>query len=122
MIIKLSKDFSFDAAHNLKDYHGKCEKLHGHTYRLRVTLQGEPRSNGMILDFGELQKIVQSNVLNLLDHSYLNDLIEQTTAENIIRWIWEKLEIPLKGENYRLYELVLWETDTSFVTYSRNEE
>ncbi|MBQ6981656.1 MAG: 6-carboxytetrahydropterin synthase, partial [Synergistaceae bacterium] len=47
----LCKDFTFDAAHNLVDYHGKCERLHGHTYRLRVVLEGEPDAEGMIMDF-----------------------------------------------------------------------
>lgn len=47
----ISRDFKFDAAHKLEKYHGKCESLHGHTYRIRVTLCGEPDEEGMIIDF-----------------------------------------------------------------------
>jgi 6-pyruvoyltetrahydropterin/6-carboxytetrahydropterin synthase len=112
----VSKEFTFDAAHNIVDYNGKCEKLHGHTYRLRVSLKGERAADGMVLDFGMLKSIVEKRVLAYLDHGYLNDINEQSTTENIAVWIWEQLEEPLRGENYRLYEVVLWETATSFVT------
>jgi 6-pyruvoyltetrahydropterin/6-carboxytetrahydropterin synthase len=83
----LSRDFVFDAAHNLERYRGKCENLHGHTYRLRVTLIGEPDEEGMIIDFVELKQIVTQHVLSLLDHSYLNRIIPQPTAENIAKWV-----------------------------------
>ena len=53
----LCRDFKFDAAHNLIHYHGKCERLHGHTYHLRVTLEGEPDSEGMIYDFVDLKDV-----------------------------------------------------------------
>jgi 6-pyruvoyltetrahydropterin/6-carboxytetrahydropterin synthase len=112
----VSKEFTFDAAHKIVDYHGKCEQLHGHTYRLRVTLRGERAADGMVLDFAELKKTVQERVLARLDHGYLNDIDEQSTTENIAVWIWERLAEPLRGENYRLYEVKLWETATSFVT------
>ena len=60
----LCRDFKFDAAHNLIHYHGKCERLHGHTYRLRVTLEGTPDSEGMICDFAELKRIVNDLVIS----------------------------------------------------------
>lgn len=112
----VSKDFKFDAAHNIVDYHGKCETLHGHTYRLRITLQGSPADDGMILDFTILKKKVKEKVVDRLDHSYLNDIVPQSTTENMAQWIWRELAEELKGENYELYEIILWETDTSFVT------
>ncbi len=113
----VSKEFKFDAAHNLTSYHGKCEKLHGHTYKLRVTLSGEPDNEGMVYDFTKLKKIVNEAVISKLDHSYINDSIPQPTAENIAIWIWKALESKLKGKNYRLYEIIVWETENSFVTY-----
>jgi 6-pyruvoyltetrahydropterin/6-carboxytetrahydropterin synthase len=116
MAMYVSKEFKFDAAHNIVDYHGKCEKLHGHTYRLRITLRGEPGTDGMILDFADLKRIVKNRVVNILDHSYLNDILPQSTTENTAGWIWDQLEEKLKGPNYSLYEIVLWETETSFVT------
>ena len=55
----LTKYFKFDAAHNLVHYHGKCEKLHGHTYHMSVTLKGTPDEEGMVFDFTELKKAVK---------------------------------------------------------------
>ena len=71
-IMLLSKEFVFDAAHNLIHYHGKCEKLHGHTYRLKVVLEGQPDSEGMIMDFIDLSRIVKELVISQLDHAYIN--------------------------------------------------
>ena len=117
----LSKEFKFDSAHNLIEYHGKCEKLHGHTYRLRVTIQGIPGNDGMILDYGMLKKIVHERIISRVDHNYLNDIVPQSTTENIVRWMWAELEQPLHSDTYSLFEIKLWETETSFVTYRGNE-
>ena len=54
----ISREFKFDAAHFLPSYKGKCERLHGHTYKLRVKLEGEPDSEGMIVDFAEIKRVV----------------------------------------------------------------
>ena len=112
----ISKDFKFDAAHNLVHYHGKCEKLHGHTYRLRVVLEGTPDSEGMIIDFIELKQIVKDKVISRLDHAYINDIIPQPSAENIAVWIWREIAESVKRENCKLYEVHVWETETSCVT------
>ena len=117
----LSKDFKFDAAHNLIHYHGKCEKLHGHTYRLRVVLEGEPDAEGMIIDFLELKRIVNEQVISRLDHAYLNDIMPQPSAENIALWIWRELEEMVSRENCGLYEVHVWETETSCVTLRRRD-
>jgi 6-pyruvoyltetrahydropterin/6-carboxytetrahydropterin synthase len=98
-------------------YKGKCENLHGHTYKLEVSVVGRINNEDMVIDFIDLKNIVKENILKFLDHSYLNDLIEQPSAENIIFWIWTKLEPLLKSDFYNLYELKLWETSTSFVTF-----
>lgn len=112
----ISKEFKFDSAHQLIEYNGKCENLHGHTYKLRVTLKGEvDKKTGMIIDFTIFKKIVNDNIIEKLDHNYLNNIIKQPTAENIVKWIWNELYSLLKGENYKLYELILWETEDSFV-------
>ncbi len=117
----LQRDFTFDAAHRLTQYHGKCEALHGHTYRLAVILKGIPDSEGMVLDFVELKKIVKEKILSRLDHAYLNDLFEQPTAEYIARWIWGELEEPLGRPNCALWEVHLWETASSSVTVTRED-
>ncbi|MBT1247583.1 MULTISPECIES: 6-carboxytetrahydropterin synthase QueD [unclassified Thermosipho (in: thermotogales)] len=119
-MLLITKEFTFDAAHNLVKYHGKCERLHGHTYKLIVTVAGEKDEEGMVIDFIELKNIVKENVLNILDHSYINDIIEQPSAENIAEWIWERLTEKLKTDRYFLYEVKLYETPTSYVTLRRN--
>ena len=113
----LVKKFKFDAAHNLVSYKGKCERLHGHTYELVIVLKGEPNHEGMVMDFIELKEIVKREVINLLDHNYLNDIIPQPTAENIAIWMWNRLEAKLKRENCFLYEVQVWETSDSGVIY-----
>lgn len=111
------KKFKFDAAHNLVSYKGKCEKLHGHTYELVVIIEGVPDSEGMIIDFIELKNIVNNEVINILDHTYINEIISQPTAENIAIWIWNRLEDKIKRENCHLYEIQIWETEESGVVY-----
>jgi len=108
--VLLRREFTFDAAHRLSKYHGKCERLHGHTYRLAVTLEGKPNEEGMIFDFVELKNAVQSAVLSELDHAYLNDIIDQPTAENIAMWIWRRLEGSVKRPNCDLKSVQVWET------------
>ena len=113
----LIKEFEFDAAHNLIHYHGKCEKLHGHTYKLVVKLEGEKGPEDMVFDFVELKKLVKEKVIEKFDHAYLNDIIEQPTAENIAIYVWNVLVDEVKRDNCRLYEIEIWETKTSGVIY-----
>jgi 6-pyruvoyltetrahydropterin/6-carboxytetrahydropterin synthase len=110
--MKIIKRFSFDSAHFLPNYVGKCKQLHGHTYHLEVILEGEPNPDtGMILDFAKLKQIVSIKVLDVLDHKLLNDVIEIPTAENIAIWIKERIINDLPG----IIMLRLWETDDSYV-------
>jgi 6-pyruvoyltetrahydropterin/6-carboxytetrahydropterin synthase len=113
--VRVTKIFTFDSAHNLVNYHGKCEELHGHTYKLEVTVEGYPDEEGMVLDFVKLKEIVNEKIIKKLDHKYLNEVLGfNTTSENILLWMWKELEEELKGPNYKLYKLTLWETPTSF--------
>ena len=110
----LRKEFTFDAAHNLVHYHGKCERLHGHTYRAAIVLEGTPDGEGMVMDFCELSEAVRERVLSKLDHSYLNDTLPQPTAENIALWIGAQIAPALAGHpNCRLHEVWVWETASS---------
>lgn len=111
------KEFSFDAAHFLPAYNGKCEKLHGHTYKLVVKVEGARDEEGMVLDFALLKKIVQEEVLQFLDHACLNDIIAVPSAENICIWAWQRLQKILQHERYHLYEVEVWETRTSGCAY-----
>ena len=109
----VTKEFEFAAAHFLTNYHGKCENLHGHTYKLAVTLKAKPDENGIAYDFGDIKKRVKKEVIDILDHASLNDIIgEHPSAENISVWVWGKLETHLP-----LYEVSVWESPTSYVTY-----
>lgn len=114
----LVKEFEFDSAHFLPKYNGKCEALHGHTYKLVVKLEGVPYGEeAMIMDFVEFKKIVNEKVIDVIDHTCLNDILPQSSAENIVVWIWQKLEAELKRPNCNLFEIELWETRTSGVIY-----
>ena len=110
--VLIAKEFTFDAAHKLLKYNGPCANLHGHTYKLQVTLSGPVLKNGMVFDFVALKKIVTEKVISKLDHKFINKIIKQSTAENIVIWIWKQLKKDLP-----LYEIMLWETPTSFVNY-----
>ena len=70
------KEFEFDAAHYLPEYNGKCERLHGHTYKLVVKVEGTPDKEGMVIDFIRLKNIVKEEVLSKLDHACLNDILK----------------------------------------------
>ncbi len=95
-------------------YHsGKCARLHGHSYRLDVTVGGSLRSDGpargMVEDFDDLSALVRTEVIDELDHRSLNDVLDNPTAERIVGWIWARLLPRLAN----LRELVLWETATA---------
>lgn len=85
-MIRLTKEFSFESAHALWGYDGKCREIHGHSYRLFVTIKGEPISDernpklGMVMDFGELKSIVAREITDRLDHSFVMRRTEQAEA------------------------------------------
>jgi len=110
----LRKEYGFEAAHCIHNHLGKCRTLHGHSYKLFVSVEGLPDpETGMIIDFNDLSRIVQGKVIHQLDHTFLNDLIPLATAENISIWIWEQLKPGLPS----LVQLELFETTGSGVTY-----
>lgn len=108
----VTKDFTFDAAHNLPRYVGKCERLHGHTFKLRVTIKAPLDTwSGMAFDFTALKRAVDERVVKILDHAYINEIVPNPSAEFIAIWVWRRLaDLPL-------HEIHVWETPTSFVTY-----
>jgi 6-pyruvoyltetrahydropterin/6-carboxytetrahydropterin synthase len=110
----LRKEYGFEAAHFIYNHPGKCRNLHGHSYRLFVSLEGEvDPGTGMIIDFDDLSKIVNEHVLSRLDHRFLNDLIPLSTAENIALWIWEQLRPVLPG----LTQIEVFETQDNCVIH-----
>lgn len=119
--ILLCRKFKFDAAHNLVNYNGKCERLHGHTYHLSVVLKGSLDSEGMVFDFTEVKRIVNELVISKLDHSYINDIISQPTAEYIAQWVFKTIDKALARDNCELYEVQVWETENSYVICRRED-
>ncbi len=113
---------AFSAAHFLQDYHGKCERLHGHNYKVYAHVRGsELDAGGMLLDFSELKKALRS-VCEELDHRNLNDFPffkQNPSAERIAMYLYEGIirQLPeLKnadGGDARLYAIDVFETDTS---------
>ena len=107
------KEFRFEAAHRLPNYQGKCERLHGHSWKVQVTLEAAVNpTDGMAIDFLEIQRVMRERCLETLDHSYLNDLMPHPSAENVALWIWQQIK-PLLP----LIEVRVWETEDAFVVY-----
>lgn len=120
---EVSVDESFAAAHNLRNYHGKCEDLHGHNYKVRVTLAGkELDSTGLLYDFVHLKQAIQG-VIRSLDHKYLNELKPFDTlnpsAENIARYIYDETakQLSKAANGAGVAGVTVWETDTAAATY-----
>jgi len=120
---EISVDETFAAAHNLRDYHGKCEDLHGHNYKVRVVMEGKDLdSTGLLYDFVHLKRVIQ-DVIRSLDHKYLNELAPfdklNPSAENIARHIYDETakQLPKSPNAARIAGVTVWETDTSAATY-----
>ncbi len=140
--IRLTRLFTFEAAHALLNYNGPCRNIHGHSYKLQVTIIGTPivneehPKNGMVLDFGDLKKLVQELILEQMDHALLlrhdsppqlmNALLElhhklvpvpyQPTCENMLIDFKTRLLHHLPA-SIQLHSLKLWETQNSFAEW-----
>lgn len=106
-IMQLSCTFRFAASHFLTKYHGKCENLHGHNYRIIITVEGHVQEDGMVMDFKIINKLVEEKVIDKLDHTHLNDSLDNPSAENLAVYIWEKLKSDLPS----LKKVTVFETD-----------
>jgi len=94
--MEISKEFRIEYAHKLENHSDECANLHGHSGRLIVTLSGEVKEDGMIVDFNWLKKVVEDSIVKRLDHQYLNDIgvVDfklSPTAERIAIFIWRTL-------------------------------
>lgn len=101
--VLVSKEFTFDAAHHLHAYDGKCKNLHGHTYKVVFGISAIPDEIGFALDFGEIKHIWQTHIEGWLDHRYLNETLPamNTTAENMVVWLFNQMEAALQAEPYK---------------------
>ncbi len=109
------------AAHQLREFHGKCEQLHGHNWKIEVYVTGDTLGeDGLLIDFGLIKKDTKK-VLNKLDHKFLNELEpfkeENPSSENIARYIYESLSQTLNNDAIRVSKVTAWESDTACATY-----
>lgn len=144
MKIRLTKEFCFEASHALNNYDGLCRNVHGHSYKLFVTIAGSPNQDcqspkyGMVMDFGDLKKIVQRRIIEVYDHALVlnkdNSFVSaaksmntklvltdfQPTCENMLIHFAQIIDSELP-EEVELQELKLHETATSFATWSKDD-
>jgi 6-pyruvoyltetrahydropterin/6-carboxytetrahydropterin synthase len=144
----ITRQFNFEACHHLPGHRGKCLRPHGHSYRLEISLRGPIKQipgasdDGMVMDFDDLKRIVNSTIIEELsdsvprgrnarpikaggmDHNDLNDVTGiRTTAENLVHWIWDAL-VAGGVPDALLYRIRLWETDKGCaeITHAEREE
>jgi 6-pyruvoyltetrahydropterin/6-carboxytetrahydropterin synthase len=124
-MFEVSVEETFAAGHALRNYHGKCENVHGHNYRVRISIEGESLNRaGLLVDFVEIKGVMRG-IIEKLDHRFLNDVPPfddlNPSAENMARYFFEEMASRLAGdarENpVRVTEVKIWETETSTATY-----
>lgn len=118
---ELTVETSFSAAHQLRGYKGKCERLHGHNWKVHVhVVAGKLDETDLAIDFNVLKRLT-SETISMLDHSVLNELFPFTeknpSSENIAKWIFDSLKKKIPGENVRLSAVSVWESETASATY-----
>jgi 6-pyruvoyltetrahydropterin/6-carboxytetrahydropterin synthase len=124
-MFEVTVEQTFAAGHALREYKGKCENVHGHNYRVQITVEGERLNRiGLLVDFVELKKAVRE-VIERLDHQFINDLEPFTTinpsAENMAKYFYDevtrRLDINQGEAPSRVSQIKVWETDTSIAVY-----
>ena len=121
-MFEVSVEQTFAAGHALRNYKGKCENVHGHNYRVRITMQGDQLdSTGLLVDFLDVKSLI-GHVVDYLDHQFINDLPPfdelNPSAENIAKYFYDRVSGGLKNEvPVRVSEVTIWETDTSSAVY-----
>lgn len=128
MRISVTKIFRFEAAHFLPHYNGACARLHGHSYKLEVTVSSpvvfDPDNNAvesMVMDFSQLSTIVKKKIVDKYDHQNLNDFFGMPTAEYMSVCFFYDLKKELKylDDSLKLESVKLWETETSYAEVKR---
>ncbi|MBI5207543.1 MAG: 6-carboxytetrahydropterin synthase QueD [Candidatus Firestonebacteria bacterium] len=112
---------SFSSAHNLRNYKGKCESLHGHNWKVSIEVSSALLNNiGLVIDFKEL-KSISNSVIEQLDHKYLNELPQfkeiNPSSENIAQYIFNSLKEKLVNYKIKLDKVTVWETQNSSAAY-----
>src|ERR671918_2146588 len=124
-MFEVTVEQTFAAGHALRHYKGKCENVHGHNYRVQVTVEGERlNSIGLLVDFVELKRVVRE-VMARLDHQFINDLepftVINPSAENVAKYFYDEIHSGLNLDDsevpIRISYVKIWETDTSIAVY-----
>ncbi len=122
-MFQVSVEETFSSGHALRGYKGKCENLHGHNYRVQITLEGPQLDNiGLLVDFTHLKEVMRG-VIKRLDHQFINDLEPFTTvnpsAENMAKYFYDEVSTKLKDlpPGAKVTDVIIWETDTSMAKY-----
>jgi 6-pyruvoyltetrahydropterin/6-carboxytetrahydropterin synthase len=122
-MFQVSVEETFSAGHALRGYKGKCENVHGHNYRVQITLEGpELDQIGLLVDFTHIKKVMR-DLIKRLDHQFINDLEPFTTvnpsAENLAKYFFEEVSQHLKEmpPGAMVKDVVIWETDTAYAKY-----
>jgi 6-pyruvoyltetrahydropterin/6-carboxytetrahydropterin synthase len=120
-MFELMIETCFSSAHQLRGYGGKCEKLHGHNWKVQVHVMAEKLNDiDIAIDFHELKEIADE-VVAPLDHGFLNDIFPFTeknpSSENIAKWIYDSLKKKLNDGNIHLSAVTVWESETTSATY-----
>lgn len=120
----LTVEDNFASAHQLREYKGKCENLHGHNWKVELRLKGQTLdSTGMLIDFGDV-KVILKEILAYLDHKNLNEVPPfdkiNPTSENVAEYIYEKASEKVRetGRDLAVYSVTVWESATSRCEYS----
>ncbi len=119
-MFEVSVEETFAAGHSLRNYRGKCENVHGHNYRVQITVEGEDlNSIGLLVDFADVKRAVRSIVARL-DHQFINDIPPfnsvNPSAENLARYFYDEISAGLPP-GPRIREVKIWETDITSATY-----
>jgi len=120
-MFEISVEHTFAAGHALREYKGKCENLHGHNYRVRVTLAGSKlNAAGLLMDFVDVRNEIKG-LVEKLDHHFLNDIppFDQLnpSAENLAKYICDGIEPHVTAHGLRVRHVTVWETDTTSAAY-----
>jgi 6-pyruvoyltetrahydropterin/6-carboxytetrahydropterin synthase len=112
---------SFAAAHKLDLYHGKCEELHGHNFRVEALFQGEGVGpEGMLLDFAVLKGYLREIIADL-DHKYINDIPffreRASSSEYLALYVYDRLKELVADESVSVHEVRVWESDNAYAAY-----
>lgn len=113
----LRKEMKFSAAHQLPKYDGRCANLHGHTWKVEIEIQATGLDKqDFVVDFTIVKKAIDTP----FDHRYLNDVIENPTAENLARYIYQDLKTALDPEIHKKLSVKVWESDTASIEYTED--